>query len=120
MKTDSVVNLPGADYLEIDNLRRVGWDLIYHPNPELVSKMKTIDGQVYLLKDTIYGVFVVEREGGLEFVWFGHHPAPNSGHEGKLIPDSALDLIEIIERCDPEKVDSLLYHLDTLAKTKKT
>lgn len=109
------------DYISISGLSRQDWELFWHPNNNLVSRLKEVGIQAYILDGTIYGCFINKLDdGSFETQWFGYHLSTKKNLEGKIVPNSTWDLDQIFDLCDPAKVESLLFHLDILSdKIKK-
>jgi hypothetical protein len=107
---------PDQNFVEVVGLKRVDWDLFWHPKSDFLKTLEYSGIQVYILEGTIYGCFVNKlSETKTETQWFGHHLSSVKGQEGKYIPDSTIELYRILEVCDPDKVQGLLFHLDVLS-----
>lgn len=109
---------PDQDFVDILGLKRVGWDLFWHPNSEFLKTLEFSGIQVYILEGTIYGCFINKiNDSKIETQWFGHHLSSIKSQEGKIVPNSTIELYQVLELCDPEKVGGLIFHLDVLSKS---
>lgn len=111
----AALELPLNDLVEIKNLFRLDLDLVSHPNPKLVSGCKETGTQIYIIDGTIYGCFVnkiieVDKEY-YKWAWFGFHYNQN---DQTLVPDSYINFQDLLDFCDENLVENLLYHLDIL------
>jgi hypothetical protein len=107
---------PDTNYLYISCLKRIGWNMVWHPNGEFLKTLEHSGIQIYILEGTIYGCFANQvSDSKIEIQWFGHHLATVKNFEGRIVPDSTTELYKILEVCDPLKVEGLLFNLDILS-----
>jgi hypothetical protein len=112
-KEESFLDL---DFINISGLKRVPYSLFWHPNGEFLKTLEFSGIQAYLLEETIYGCFVNKKANQeIETQWFGHHMCSIKDHEGKIVPDSTIELYQIMELCNPEKIDGIIFNLDILS-----
>lgn len=109
------VAFPDEDFLNIAGLKRSDWDNFWHPNGEFLKTLQYSGIQIYILEGTIYGCFVnAKLNSKVETQWFGYHLSSVKNHEGKLVPNSTFELYQILEFCEPEKTNGLIFNLDLL------
>jgi len=102
--------------LHISCLKRIGWNMVWHPNGEFLKTLEYSGIQIYILEGTIYGCFANQiNDSKIEIQWFGHHLASVKNYEGRIVPNSTAELYKILEVCEPSKVEGLLFHLDILS-----
>jgi hypothetical protein len=104
-----------SDFIQVKGLTRASWNLFWHPNAEFLKTLEFSGIQVYLLDGTIYGCFVNKNgDAKIETQWFGHHLSSFKNNEGKIVPSSVVEVSQLLELCDPEKLDGIIFNLDLL------
>ena len=98
------------NFLDINGLDKISLDEIYHPNQALVRRLTAVGAETYILTGTIYGCWITE-DGN--FSWFGH---VMDGDKYKVV--SSVRFEDLLDNCDPELLEPLLYHLDVFTKKK--
>lgn len=108
-------DFPDENFINISGLRRQKWETFWHPNSEFLKTLEYAGIQVYLLEGTIYGCFINKVNSSKnEVEWFGHHISTVRNHEGKLVPNSTIELYQILDLCEPSKVDGILFNINLL------
>lgn len=104
------------DLIQVSGLKRVSWKHLWHPNKDFLKTLEASGIQAYILEGTIYGCFVNKvDEVKIETQWFGHHVCGTKNNEGKIVPNSTIELYQILELCKPESVEGILFNLDLLS-----
>lgn len=103
------------DFINISGLKRLKWCSLWHPNSEFLKTLEYAGIQVYLLEGTIYGCFINKVGNSKnEVEWFGHHISTVKNHEGKMVPNSTVELYQILELCEPTRVEGILFNMNLL------
>jgi len=103
-----------ADILNIPGLTKVSLDVVFHPNPKLLDKLRTIESETYILDGTKYGLWInsdLKPEPSYSMIWFGF-----IYKDGKFRVNSTIEFGDLINDCPKDFIDPLLFNLNIFIK----
>lgn len=103
--------------IDIAYLERIQIEDIYHPSPDLLPNMKKYSLQAYRIGNTMFGCFVavlkLPEQNKFEFQFFEFKFVGTAG-EQKICPINIHEFSTILEICDPNYLDGLLFHINEI------
>lgn len=112
--------------IDIPKLNRIMFDLFYHRNTSLLDTLRDSDVQIYTIGASPFACLVNSTKtivNGIEtkeygFQFFEFARIMDHGVE-KITPIKHLKFIELLDICNSEDVEGLLFHLDEIKEVYK-